>query len=506
MATTSAAAASVIIPAHNAERTVGACLEAISQQRSLGPEDEVIVVDDHSDDGTQRVASRPGVSVITCEGRGPGAARNAGAQLARGDLLLFLDADTEPAADWLEELRAPFADPEVVAVKGRYFSRQRSLLGRFSQLEFEWKYRRLEHATRVDFVDTGTAAFRREAFLASGGFDETLTTSEDVDLAFRLASHGARLAFNPRAAVWHRHTDRLLPYVRKKARGAATRMEVYRRYPQKSLGDSYTPPAMGAQIGLVALLGASGLLAAARVPWAASLWGLSAAAFALSTWPLLRLALACDLGLAPLIPALVFLRAGAQGMGVTYGLGTRLLQLLRRSLGRFRQAFFSRLSTFDSRRGPTGRGRVGRAISANTVASVALVVALAVAGVMAHLRRLTFQPETDVVVVEHNIERAQWTPSFAWPSTGAVIVTGRLRNEGNTPSNLVRVLITLRDGQGATLGTAVGYPLRWELRPGGEATFIAPTFPDPRLAGYTVAVEEARTGLVPVSWPFGVRR
>ena len=117
----------------------------------------------------------------------------------------------------------------------------------------------MERASPVDFVDTGTAAFRRSAFLEAGGFDESLTCAADVDLAYRLAKRGARFAFAPRAGVEHRHAERLDQYLLKKARFGFFRLQVYRRFPAKALGDSYTPPLMGIQIALAGLSGVLGL-------------------------------------------------------------------------------------------------------------------------------------------------------------------------------------------------------------------------------------------------------
>ncbi|HEV2123777.1 MAG TPA: glycosyltransferase, partial [Chloroflexota bacterium] len=206
MSTHIVATVSVIVPAFNAEESLGRCLDALAEQGIPGPGRELIVVDDRSTDLTRGVASRPGVTVLEGPGTGPAGARNVGARAATGETLIFLDADTVPQPGWIGEMLAPLHDPAVVAVKGRYCTDQRSLLARFAQLEFEWKYARLERATRVDFVDTGTASYRREAFLDAGGFDEGFRASEDVDLAFRLASQGARFAFNPRAVVLHHHT------------------------------------------------------------------------------------------------------------------------------------------------------------------------------------------------------------------------------------------------------------------------------------------------------------
>jgi hypothetical protein len=212
----------------------------------------------------------------------------------------------------------------VVAVKGRYRTTQRSILARFAQLEFEWKYARLERAKRIDFVDTGTASYRLEAFRKTGGFDESLRANEDVDLAFRLAAAGAQFVFNPHAVVLHWHTEDLPGYFRKKVRASSTRTQVYGRFPKKAFGDSYTPPAMGLQIGLAGLitlvLGAR-LVGIGAVPWALRVL---LAVFGVTTTPLVQRALSSDPTLVPAVPALVFLRAFAQGVGFAAAMAGRL--------------------------------------------------------------------------------------------------------------------------------------------------------------------------------------
>ena len=291
-----------------------------------GPRAELIVVDDGSTDCTAEIARAGGARVLSSGGRGPAAARNLGAREARASVLVFLDADTAPKRGWLAEMLAPLADPGVVAVKGRYETDQRSLVARFSQLEFEEKYARLERAARVDFVDTGTAAFRRDAFLGVGGFDEDFPASsaEDVELAFRLAASGARFAFNPRAVVLHRHSESPVDYLRKKARYGYFRVRVYQRHPDKALGDSYTPRTMAVQIGLAGLIGLGALGSLAG--WRAGRWaaGAAALAFGATTLPLVRRATERDAGLAAAVPALVFARAFVQGMGIAAGVAVTL--------------------------------------------------------------------------------------------------------------------------------------------------------------------------------------
>ncbi|HET6320091.1 MAG TPA: glycosyltransferase [Chloroflexota bacterium] len=317
-----------MIPARDAEATLGACLDALEPQGVPGPDAELIVIDDGSRDRTGAVAQRSGVRVLVGTRRGPAAARNLGARCARGDILVFLDADTMPRANWLTEMLAPFADPLVIAVKGRYYTHQRGVIPRFVQLEFEHKYARLERAARIDFVDTGTAAYRRDAFLTSGGFDEVFASAEDVELAFRLSAAGARFVFNPKAGVWHRHAETLSAYLLKKLRYGIFRVEVYRRHPRKTLGDSYTPPLMAVQIGLVACSWLFGVLLAAR-PHGAFRWFLAGvlAAFGLTTLPLVRRAApAGGLWLMLSVPPLVYARAAAQGFGITLGLGRLIME------------------------------------------------------------------------------------------------------------------------------------------------------------------------------------
>ena len=318
---------SVIIPVYNGERTLGECLAALGRQTVDRGRYEVIVVDDGSTDRTAQIARRYGVLLVRQEHAGPAAARNRGAQAARGDLLLFTDADCAPAPDWIERMAEPFRDPEVVGAKGVYRTRQRNLVARFVQQEYEHKYARMVGRDRIDFVDTYSAAYRRDVFLANGGFDPLFPTAsvEDQEFSFRLARKGYRLVFVPDAVVYHRHDRSVAEYWRRKFRIGYWKALLLRWHPERAVRDSHTPQTLKAQIVLtgasLALLPLAPFLPPAR--WAlAALSGL----FLLTAVPFLLHLLRRDPALTLIALPMLLVRALALGTGMAAGIvrfGTR---------------------------------------------------------------------------------------------------------------------------------------------------------------------------------------
>ncbi len=251
--------ASVVIPTYNRADLLLQGLRALAAQDLPAGAFEVVVVDDGSADGTEDAvrawtasATSPAVRLFRQPRRGPAAARNRGAREARGRVVVFTDDDCEPRADWLREMLAPFDDPagRVAAVKGAYATRQDSVVARFAQKEFESRYRRMDGAESVDFVDTYAGAFLRDVFLGLGGFDTRfpLANNEDVEFSYRMAAHGHRMVFNPRAVVYHRHPATLRAYLKTKFGRAYWRMAVYKAFPEKMVSDSYTPQTLKLQI------------------------------------------------------------------------------------------------------------------------------------------------------------------------------------------------------------------------------------------------------------------
>lgn len=202
---------SVVIPAHNAMPDVIEAVESVLAQDR--PADEVIVVDDRSSDGSgDAVRARFGerVRVIAGQFGSAAASRNAGWRAAAGEWIAFLDADdlwtpdklsaslallaAAPHADWC------FSDGTVHALDGR---RHDSLFGLWAELEEPYCGSPVAELIEVNFVLTSSVVARRSALEAEGGFDESLSHAEDVDLWIRLSRRGCATGTN-RALVHYR--------------------------------------------------------------------------------------------------------------------------------------------------------------------------------------------------------------------------------------------------------------------------------------------------------------
>lgn len=318
--------ASVVIPAYNAEATIGECIAALLKQTVTRSHLEVIVVDDGSSDATHEVAASYGVKVLFQPHRGIGAARNLGVDQAQGDIILFTDADCAPAHDWIETLMEPFQDSEISGAKGIYKTYQRGVIARFAQLEYEDKYDKMRKDEYIDFVDTYSAAYRKSVFSKDGGFDPTFHRSgEDIEFSYRLAERGYKMVFIPQAIVYHRHVDSLGDYLRRKFYVGYWRVLMYRKHPGKIWKDSHTPQLLKIQVGLALLFFA--LCPLALLQWELLLTpAVTIALFLATALPFLVKSWPKDWAVALLSSPLLFLRACALALGLVAGLFGRLLR------------------------------------------------------------------------------------------------------------------------------------------------------------------------------------
>jgi cellulose synthase/poly-beta-1,6-N-acetylglucosamine synthase-like glycosyltransferase len=311
---------SIIIPTFNGAPRIGHCLDALVQQ-TAAKSVEIIVVNDGSTDNTADVVQRyPSIRLVSQANAGPAAARNRGALATHGTIILFTDDDCVPTSNWLDAMLEPFEAPDVVGAKGVYRTHQTSLVARFVQIEYEDKYRLMARLPNIDFIDTYSAAFRRDRFLEMGGYDTSfpLACAEDVELSYRMSARDWKMKFTPNAIVYHTHPDTLSKYLKKKYKFAFWRVLAVSKNRSKAVKDSHTPQLMKLQLLLVPTLVmalALDLTLRPRVPASAAV----IAAFLVSTLPFSLRAVKKDIVVGLLSPAMLAARACAQFLGVAGG-------------------------------------------------------------------------------------------------------------------------------------------------------------------------------------------
>jgi GT2 family glycosyltransferase len=198
---------SVVVVTHDSRAAVSAALPALWEQLDAG--DELVVVDNDSADGTLAAVREiaPTATLLeTGRNAGFGAAANAGARAAGGDLLVFLNPDATPAPGFVEAIRADNGWGAwmglVTAKGGRVVNTSGGVL-HFTGIAWAGPSR-LDAPREVAFLSGACLAVPRLAFERVGGFaDAYFLYHEDVDLSLRLRLAGGRLGVEPAAVVDH---------------------------------------------------------------------------------------------------------------------------------------------------------------------------------------------------------------------------------------------------------------------------------------------------------------
>ncbi|GFM81264.1 glycosyl transferase [Pseudomonas cichorii] len=191
----------ILLPVHNEEKLLGACLESLllaSRHPGLNGEPvTILVVLDSCTDHSANIALEHGVITLALKARNVGQARAAGARylLAHGARwLASTDGDSNVAADWLVEQLALDADAVCGTIT---LAMQNNGLSATAQTLFEQHYQHREGHRHIHGANLGVSA---SAYLRAGGFP-FLTCHEDVHLVRQLERSGARIAWSCRPQV-----------------------------------------------------------------------------------------------------------------------------------------------------------------------------------------------------------------------------------------------------------------------------------------------------------------
>ncbi len=197
---------SVVIPAYNAETTLDRCLGSLKKQ-TLNPF-QIILVDDCSTDRTASIASEAGIEILPMSRRGgPAIARNAGAERALGDIIVFLDADVIIPSDLIEGIIDCFnSDSSIAAVQTLYspFCPAEDMVSRYQNFYYYHALARTKESFTATFA-TWCSAILRNTFFEIGGFNTSIPepTVEDEELGYEIVDRGGKIALASDIQVTH---------------------------------------------------------------------------------------------------------------------------------------------------------------------------------------------------------------------------------------------------------------------------------------------------------------
>src|SRR5581483_10850165 len=217
------------------------------------------------------------VRVIDGPRRGAAAAINAGVRQAQHPIICQVDQDVIVQPGWMARLAAELDAPEVAAAQGWYATDPRAdLWARAMGRDLEQRYGRIR-APFVDHVCTGNSAYRAEALLEVGLFDEQLGYGYDNDMSYRLAAAGFKLKFCREARSVHHWKSGALGYLKQQYGQGYGRLDLIAKHRRRYHGDDVSGPLMilHAPLMLAALAAftVAAALAIAGGPWRAPALG-----------------------------------------------------------------------------------------------------------------------------------------------------------------------------------------------------------------------------------------
>lgn len=195
---------SIIVAVYNGQLTIRQCLESILRQPLENF--EIIVVDNNSTDRSKEIitefSAKGLVEYIFEKQVGRGAARQAGISVARGKIIVTIDADCVALENWLAKIIAPIVNGQEKICLGAITETNKNYWSRLAFKDDQlYLNRQLDHQGRVNHLATGNLAIEA-ALIKQLGFDRNLVYFEDFDLLMRLPK-GTSIKFCPEAEVYH---------------------------------------------------------------------------------------------------------------------------------------------------------------------------------------------------------------------------------------------------------------------------------------------------------------
>jgi len=188
---------SIITPMYNSEQYIGRMIQSLMNLDYPRDQIEIIIIDNGSDDDSVLIVQKMGIKCTVMKGASISQMRNAGASMASGKVLGFVDSDCLVDRDWAQKAISYISDD--VGIVGGYYGLGDSP----GWIEKTWHSLKKDIVGEVSFVSAGNMVIKAKLFSKMGGFDESIETGEDWDFCQRVIRAGYRVVNNPLLNVKH---------------------------------------------------------------------------------------------------------------------------------------------------------------------------------------------------------------------------------------------------------------------------------------------------------------
>lgn len=204
---------SIIIPTYNEEANIAVCLQSLLSQSYKNV--EIFIVDDGSTDKTieiidsfiKKTKAKLPIKLLTQKHQGPGAARNKAAKIAKGDILVFVDADMTFDKHFIDKLTLPIRSGQTIGTftKEEYVANNDNIYARSWSLIRGWEDGRMHPSNYPDSQNV-FRAIKASVFKKSGGFDQNRGYDDD----WSISEKSGKLATSAKGAIlYHNNPDSL---------------------------------------------------------------------------------------------------------------------------------------------------------------------------------------------------------------------------------------------------------------------------------------------------------
>ena len=204
---------SVIVPVYNASPTLSLCLNSLEKLDYPKSKLEIIVVDNGSTDGSDKIAKEFNVRLYYERSlKSSYQARNTGITNATGDLIAFTDSDCIVSHDWLINLTRFWDDDKIGCFAGEILSYEpRTLIEKFSDRHEIMKQVGARSHPYMPYTATANSSYRKDVFSKIGYFNPRLVSGGDADFSWRMQNETSlKIKFIPEAVVYHRHRTNVI--------------------------------------------------------------------------------------------------------------------------------------------------------------------------------------------------------------------------------------------------------------------------------------------------------